>query len=492
MSGWWHKLLGRKGSSPELAVGRAESVQTKASVCSAQGDPGPTRRVTIGLDFGTSTTKCCLHEDQEAAAFHFLAFRDPRTGGSAVLMPTTVTWCGEKLLFGAAAEQAAYCETVRSFKMCLLCQSQAASQSAHSSDCPNCRPERRGWFRLASEEFSAEELCTLYVAYVLGLAKQAAPFLLRGRRDNLKLFVNSAAPLDQMEAFGAVGEYFDRMVHYAWHLAGRVTDGIALTTARQLLREAGVEPRPAKEQSHTRVFPETHAAMTGYLLLPQSESGLYGLVDVGAGTTDVAYFWLQKDDRETKAWYYAAGSERIGMDDVDRALLDVLQSNARNVRNIRESMPPSELVMHNPLIEPVAKRINSHQANILDQARKVDRREIAWRDRGKARYRLFLAGGGTVTAAIQERLTKNSPIAPTWAESPRPLVVSMSNKAVFPDGTIASLDSACHKEAARLLLLSYGLAHRQVDIPKYDRDADGVTKEKEPGPDVDPPTGHWW
>ena len=128
------------------------------------------------------------------------------------------------------------------------------------------------------------------MAYVLGLAKQAAPFLLRGRHDNLKLFVNSSAPLDQMEAFGSVGEYFERVMYYGWRLAGRVADGITPNSAKELLGEARLEPVLGRSHSPTRVYAETHAAMTAYLLLPQSESGLYGLVDVGAGTTDVAFF----------------------------------------------------------------------------------------------------------------------------------------------------------------------------------------------------------
>jgi hypothetical protein len=233
--------------------------------------------------------------------------------------------------------------------------------------------------------------------------------------------------------------------------------------------------------------------MTGYLLLPQSESGLYGLVDVGAGTTDVAFFWLQKDAQEMKAWYYAAGSKRIGMDDVDRAIQDVLLANNGNLRAAREQLGDGELARHSELIQPISKRIFLHHADVLGQARMIDQREVAWQSRGQAHYRLFLAGGGNATAAIRDRLSRGSPIAPRWDEVPANLTVPVTSGVVFADGNTSSLHAVQENGAARLLLLSYGLAHPRPDIPKYDRDRDGV-KGREPceAPVVEPPSGHWW
>lgn len=496
MSTWWKRLFRRKSTPPETTQQSSE-VKSDTLPVEVGGEPpkkerGLVRRITVGLDFGTSTTKCCLRVNEEGKDFHFLSFRNPKDGEPSVLMPTAARFCDGKVLFGANAEKSAGSDIVRSFKMCLLCQSQAEAGVTHSSDCQNCLREKRGWFRMGSEELSAEDLSTLFVAYVLGLAKRAAPYLLKGRRDNLRLFVNSAAPLDQMTEFGAIGRYFERVVYYGWILAGRIDDSIELGDAQELLTLARDRAIPTQEQSPTRIFPETHAAMTGYILLPQSESGLYGLVDVGAGTTDVAFFWLQKDEEHTKAWYYAAGSRRLGMDDVDRALSEVLLAEATNVREIRESLTPSQVERYRNLIEPVGQGIYAHQADVLDQAMAVDQRDKAWRYRGTARYRLFLAGGGNATATISDRLSASSHIAPTWEEEPEYLSVLASNKTIDADGHIGSLEAKPRNEALRLLLLSYGLAHRQVDIPKYERDAEGVKRESGPEPIVEAPSGHWW
>ncbi|MBU0617481.1 MAG: hypothetical protein KKI02_07175, partial [Planctomycetes bacterium] len=217
-------------------------------------------------------------------------------------------------------------------------------------------------------------------------------------------------------------------------------------------------------------------------------------VDIGAGTTDVAFFWLQKDERETKAWYYAAGSKRIGMDDVDRALEPILQVQDGNLRAAREALTSEDLQAQRSHVEPIAKRIYQHQACVLNDAMTVDQRSWAWFSRdGAALYCLFLVGGGSTCDLVTERLRTAPPRhGGRWQDAPCTLSIPSATKVALPGGDAVPLRTLNEPVAERLCLLAYGLSHPRPDIPKYERDAEGVRVEikvREVPPEF---TGQWW
>ena len=331
MSAWWHKFIpGKKNrAGPEQPPPVAHAPQKRKPVRS--------RRVTVGLDFGTSTSKCCFREEADRKPFVLVGYDADSETASHVLFPSSVALDGERLLFGHDAEVSDSSIVIRSFKMCLLCQARAAvrPRSAEANPCPNCLKDRPGHFMLGTELMSAEDLSILYLAVVLGAAKERVAASLGVRQDQIRYVVNSAAPLDQMSEFGEVGDYFENALYNAWSLADVSKRSWLLEEAIEVLGRTRERPRPSVEDSPTRIFPETHAAMTAYLLLPQSEKGLYGLVDIGAGTTDVAFFWLQKGDEATTAWYCSAGSKRVGMDDVDYTMADPLRVAPDDARAAR-------------------------------------------------------------------------------------------------------------------------------------------------------------
>lgn len=470
MSGWWEKLRGRRSARPaEVHESRLSSARV--------------RRVTLGVDFGTATTKCCFREQGDRKPFFVVGHEPPTPGTSRLLMPATVAYSDGRLFFGYQAEAVQAPTIIRSFKMCLLCQARAqsaeATRAAIADNCPNCLKGRPGHFEIAGTQPSAEDLSTLYLAAVLREATARTADVLGADDHELRLSVNSAAPLDQMGEFGEVGDYFDRILYYAWKLAVGAQNPWGLDDALEALKQARREPKPPLELSPTRVFPETHAAMTAYLLLPQTERGLYGSVDIGAGTTDVAFFWLQKDERETKAWYYAAGSKRFGMDDVDRALSTELQGLGGNLRAAREALSSGDLRAYQRHIEPIANRIFQHHAAVLNDAMTIDQRHWAWFNRGgTALYRLFLVGGGSTCDVVTERLRTSPPRhAARWQDAPCTLGIPASTKVAQPGGDIVALRTLNEPVAERLCLLAYGLSHPRPDIPKYERDADGVRVE---------------
>ncbi len=485
MSAWWHRFIPGKRHQPKPEQPGTDALAPKGRI------PEHLRRVTVGLDFGTSTTKCCFREDADQKPFVLVGY----DAKSHVLFPSTIAFEGGRLLFGHDAEIDGSSTVIRSFKMCLLCQArkEACQNNTEANTCPNCLKDRPGYFLLGSKQVSAETLSILYLAVVLGAAKERVAAAFGVRQDQIRYVINSAAPLDQMSEFGEVGEYFENALYYGWLLADVSKQAWLLDDAIAALERNRLELRPPVEESPTRVFPETHAAMTAYLLLPQSESGLYGLVDIGAGTTDVAFFWLQKDDERTTAWYYSAGSRRIGMDDVDYALAVPLGIAPNVARAAREALSEVEIDAHDSLIKPIASRIYQHQAVVLDDAMRIDQRPRAWFNKGKALYKLFLVGGGSICTPVTERMKRDPPRHMSrWEEPPSQLAIPGRTSVMLPTGETVPLKSLQEPHSARLLLLACGLAFRRPDIPKYERDTEGVKivlREREVPDEF---TGHWW
>lgn len=439
---------------------------------------GRRRRVTIGLDFGTSTSKCCFREELDGKPFVFVAFAGPDGEGHSPLFDTAVACADRTLIFGPHAKSAA--GVVRSFKMCLPCQARKDAGSLQTGQCPRCNSDVPGTFRLAGEALSAEDVCTLHLSVMLSEVLNAIPSAVGGDPSRLRMHVNAAAPLDQLKQFGSVGPYFERVVFYALRIAeaGVPKRHWPIADALAALRAARQQPLPGESESPTAVFPETHAAITGYLLLPESEKGLYGILDVGAGTSDVSFFWLQKDQNDTRAWYYATGTIPRGMDDVDRALAPELKVPADQLRAKRESMGAEWLDRKGAMFDAVSRAISKHLGAVYHDARGVDQRDWAWVDKGVAQFRLFLVGGGAGCTPLVERSAKTPPQGSGWKEAPARLLVPSNASVVAPDGSLLSIRKATFEDARPLLLLAYGLAHARPDVPKFDRDRDGVVVVK--------------
>ena len=82
--------------------------------------------------------------------------------------------------------------------------------------------------------------------------------------------------------------------------------------------QAGVVP--TEEDRHSFVIPESMAALHAYLASPLAEDGLYALIDVGAGSTDISFLRFTRS-LPTQCAFSAARSETGGADNVDRFYL---------------------------------------------------------------------------------------------------------------------------------------------------------------------------
>ena len=152
-------------------------------------------RVTIGLDFGTSGTKVVVNfEDAYAEADRFFAVPvDDVDGNMSLITPSTLAIRKGNVLIGHQAEKDGSGPVIRSFKMCVPCLGGAKSGS---EKCRRCTTGHPGHFQLGTRLVDVVDVSTLYLAIVLFRARLALKQHL-GRK-SLKLRVNSAAPLDQL------------------------------------------------------------------------------------------------------------------------------------------------------------------------------------------------------------------------------------------------------------------------------------------------------
>ena len=76
---------------------------------------------------------------------------------------------------------------------------------------------------------------------------------------------------------------------------------------------------PDESEITTFIVPETYAAVISYVNSRQAEEGLYVVVDVGSGTTDVSFFRLSLGPK--KVIFYEARTGLIGVDDIARDII---------------------------------------------------------------------------------------------------------------------------------------------------------------------------
>ncbi len=429
------------------------------------------RRVILGLDFGTSTTKLVAQiEADDPSASRFLVLEPPCANGS-VLCPSTVALHRGELLFGRRAELAASRETIRSFKMLL-------PDLAGSSD--GIEPERRtSGSCLGESDLTAAEVSTLYLAHVIAHAEAALARHLGG--SSFRLLVNAAAPLNQMQADPRLKGLFEQTFYRALTLAPHARDPWPLANAREMLQQVAGTPVPAAGESPVVVFPETHAAMTAYLLDPTRSKGKYATVDVGAGTTDVAFFWFHRTEGLPEACYYGANSEFVGLDGVDAAVCRKLGPGQGSPRARREALSAGQLKACREHYEPVLNEIFECYRKAFGRAYASCPREGEWTepraqtkkpadDPGlrKAKYTMCAVGGGSRFGPTAERLSA-SPWHPYIEAVPTEVPHVPYDYAVIGGDGRSSQTSASGDEA--LLLLAFGLAHRAIDIPMWQDDS---------------------
>lgn len=450
-------------SKPATPLKSAKPRDSSLPVGPARLAPPPsvrrTRRVYIGLDFGTCSSKAVvLIDPEDPGRRRFLAYAhgDGRADAS-LLWPSTVSISDDEFRFGALAERDPRGNVIRSFKMCIPCQ-WGASHS--DGPCSRCSRDRRGHFAAGGDLWSAEAIATLFLANVIGAVKSAVRSHLKG--EDVRIFINSAAPLDQLPQDTELGRSFQRLLYWADILSEQATNPWPVESARSAWEKLSQLHMPALDSVPTTVFPETHAAMTSVLTSLDRVNRNFGTVDIGAGTTDVAFFYYHRTDGRPEACYYQAKSRFVGMDQIDAALRHSAP-HGENVRAWREARNEAAIARLAQHFQSAIEAMWKHCRLTLGRSYERNPGLQFW-----SKVPVFLTGGGAQFHWIVERFGQRFPfIVGENQLSLKVPTIPTSVGLLQPDGQTQPRLTLPSKP---LLLLAFGLAHGAANIAEWVRD----------------------
>jgi hypothetical protein len=181
-----------------------------------------------------------------------------------------------------------------------------------------------------------------------------------------------------------------------------MAEPVTRAAALEALRRRDQADRPAVD-----VFPEFACQLYSYLLSAERREDLHALVDIGAGTLDVAYFNVFIKDDETLLPIFASEVERLGAHYLIAALCgtaggvlwaDSDCSLSDEAASQKVECLPSEVAERRSLYL-------SSVAEVFNAATSTAKRTYPTSPavQGRETVRLFLCGGGSRIPALQER-----------------------------------------------------------------------------------------
>ena len=473
--------------------------------------------VTVGLDFGTSTTKCVVNlEGENDLRDKFLAVSFPHEGSAegTLCVPTAIGVDDHTLLFGFTAERLTEDKIIRSFKMAIPCMEDEWS----SYQSPFMLKHRPGKFEICGHEVSALDLSVLYLAVILRQIKTQLTIHLGANADLQQVYLNMAAPLDQLKKYyEAVGhatkqdknnillgnavrdtklsEHYMQLGQWSLRLADYSKNPWMIEDALASLQRAKEQGILSFEDSPAYVLPESVAAISAYVNRPRTTQGRFISFDVGAGSTDVSVFWLQKQHGSPKPSYYSSGSLHLGMDNIDLSLSEVLAQESNSpLRQRRETLEniDGNLRQYEDRWRPILNEIEGHKSRVFSLGYDKERIRANWGDKNKADVTLLMLGGGC-QSCMMDRIHNMS----LWqnfvgAPSHEILNLDFTEKVILPEGTEAVLSEIPPlSQQAGLLVVAEGLAQKIIDIPDYEIVTEPIFVRPRV-PKENYLTGQWW
>lgn len=444
----------------------------------------PESMYNVGLDVGTASTKIVVRDVVRTNRPPVvLRVGNPVDAYPSIGTPTTIGVRDGKAYFGSDAETLVGAIKLRSFKMCVACQHGLL-------ECRGC-PARRddngnavnGQFVLSVEgqvvHFDAEDLFTLYVTWLrTAVSSLLESHLAVGDRD--RIIWNMSVPLGQIDN-KLMSRVFRRMLAMSMALNGAVESGMDFALAIELVRGARTDFRHETDlaEGHISVVPETLAAIQGFIQRRETALGMYGIIDVGAGTTDVSFFKL-RGRGERALSFYSADSAPVGGDDFDLAVVDAIASKlpvsgagalgrAELAMLIRAKRPTGQhtIAVGGREFDFADRRAHAAEQQVASRVWDTAHTVLgtAWRKLKRAsksqweKLPLLLVGGGSRHPLISEefrrhllRCTEEQPIVPLSAPSD-----------LVPGPGISATDI---NDNNSLLLVAEGLSYPSVAYPE--------------------------
>jgi len=259
--------------------------------------------LVIGLDFGTYATKIVTRPRGDPMA-DVICIDEPAPGYPFFAVPSLVRLLDNCVFFGREALCQSEGKLYRSLKVCLLPPANGAGPQQSRGTSP-----------------SPDLLVSFYLSWVLHSIRNQIQ--VRFEQGQPAIFLNMAAPMSHVEDAKLKDRYL-RIIHAAWEsvfgqnpFPAQQGMGLPLLTQRfQPWLEAEV---PDLTIRRFQVLPETVAPIVSLSLDPRMAPGMYLILDVGAGTTELSVNHVGERGADQRVACYTDESSLFGGDSFDWA-----------------------------------------------------------------------------------------------------------------------------------------------------------------------------
>ena len=324
------------------------------------------------------------------------------------------------------------------------------------------------------------DLATLVVAYLLQVGDWAA----RDYCSHLKpqsqprMGMTIGVPMRYLSFDNRVRDEFLEIARVAFDIykidSPDIAAGIGVEEAWTLVQCARdrVASKPGVVNPRDWVRSEAEAGCLWIFRSPEVGEGLFGCVDIGAGTTDVSFFRLTAK-YDGRRWlkhglaFYSSESMPPGVDEVDRVILRHREYSGHNLSAVRghEATLLTSLDS-NAQTEACGvghRSFGTYQKAWQDAYRK-EKKQSRWVD-----YTLFVLGGGSQLSVFRDAMNKS-----VWEGQLEDRLIA---KIGFPEDlfewdTTSPPQTNPFEGDATFLLVAYGLSHLGVNVPPVDNPDD--------------------
>ena len=362
-----------------------------------------TVNLILGLDLGTSFTKC-VWRDEIANEAYPICFGQDEHRLNHYLLPSVVAFDGELFAGGPDVEVLVRdhptAERFSNFKMCLACVS-SVSSACNLTRCP-LSMWRPILARQITEEDAVEVVTALHLGKVISVSKALVSEQMRnaGVRSKFHWTVNMGAPVEHMED-AKVLDAFRRVLKTGFLMSSVFDEQEGPRDLEDLLELYGDASQLASRRTlDCFVIPEVGAEVASLYKSGEATDGLYSLIDVGAGTLDATFFRLFFGSNGTELTFYAAGVLKAGAAHLESVASRQLAERATtHFREVKEGsrQPDTSVVSAKDtslFLERASdwlrEEVEVGVRKISAAARKKEHNHDAWRG-----LTLLLGGGGS-------------------------------------------------------------------------------------------------
>ena len=272
-------------------VAKKKAAETKASESKVAGASSARKlkrdsakkqkqQLVIGLDFGTAFTKVVIGEQRVKRA---VPFNDYVSNGNPHLLPSTL------------------------------------SINKNDDTCKLGFPGINGCsiedlkIELINGNFN-KEVKTHCAAFLSLVLRHARDWVLRAhekmyRHREIVWYVNTGVPTASYED-EELKVVYKEIIRAAWMASFFPEEAVSLARVRNCFESANGQSLP---DDRIKIFPEFAVQLMGYIESPQRQAGLlHVLVDIGAGTLDLAIFNVHTSDGEDKFPVFTKSVESLG------------------------------------------------------------------------------------------------------------------------------------------------------------------------------------